>query len=95
MSELHDSLVIATRARAREPELAEATALDALAAEIPAGRARYDVVWLRSSAQTDGTETSSELARQFEHRGHRVFVLHVEETPEAAFRVTGSASRDS
>jgi hypothetical protein len=78
MSELHDSLVITTQTRAREPELAEATAKETLAAEIPTDRARYDLVWFLPTAQSDRPEAARELATQFERRGHRVFVLDVD-----------------
>ena len=78
MSELHDSLVITTQTRAREPELAEATAKETLAAEIPTDRARYDLVWLVPAARPDGHKAARELATQFERREHRVFVLDVD-----------------
>ncbi len=84
MSELHDSLVISTQARAREPELAEATVTETVAAGISTECARYDVVWLQSTIQADETEATKELARQFEQRGYRVFALQVDETPEAS-----------
>ena len=90
MSELHDSLIITTQARAREPELTEATARETLAAAIPTERARYDLVWLVPASQTDRTEVGRELATQFERRGHRVFMLHAADPGNVGEATTGA-----
>jgi GT2 family glycosyltransferase len=92
MSELHDSLVIATQARAREPELIDATVRETLAAEIPTERARYDLVWLAPAAQSDWTEVARELLTQFARRGHRVFTLHAAESPEASILIPSESN---
>lgn len=72
MAELRDDLIIASRTRAREPELPASTIEEALAAPIPTERARYDVVWLgATNAEVDDAEHP--LAAQFRQRGYRVF----------------------
>ena len=68
---LTDNLVIASRARAREPELPEATVAHALATPVSARPARYDVIMLPGA--TEGTETGARIAAEFARREHRVF----------------------
>ncbi|MDQ3411773.1 MAG: glycosyltransferase family 2 protein [Chloroflexota bacterium] len=66
---LHDDLVIASRQRAREPELPAATVAAALATAVSPPLARYAVVEL------PGPPDSERLAAEFGRRGHRVFSL--------------------
>ncbi|MBA3449731.1 MAG: hypothetical protein H0T18_00805, partial [Chloroflexia bacterium] len=68
---LTDDLVIASRARAREPELPEATVARALATPVSSRQARYDVVVLTS--EPDDTERDTRIAAEFARHEHRVF----------------------
>ena len=68
---LTDDLVIAARARAREPELPEATLAHALATPVSPRQARYDVIIL--AAGPDDAERESKIASEFARHEHRVF----------------------
>jgi GT2 family glycosyltransferase len=68
---LTDDLVIASRARAREPELPEATVAHALSTPISARPARYDLIVLPGAAE--GAERENRIAAEFARREHRVF----------------------
>jgi GT2 family glycosyltransferase len=68
---LSDDLVIASRARAREPELPEVTVAHALATPISARPARYDLILLPGAA--DDTGSAHRIAVEFARRDHRVF----------------------
>lgn len=68
---LTDNLVIAARARAREPELPEATVAHALATPVASRPARYDVVILPGAAGS--SENDARFAAEFARREHRVF----------------------
>lgn len=71
---LTDDLVIASRERQREPELAAATIEAALAAPLPTRSARYDVIVLPGSSQATTTSLNL-LDRLFAAHHHRVFWL--------------------
>ncbi len=68
---LTDDLVIAARARAREPELPEATVAHALATPISAQLARYDVIVM--SDEPENFERDTRIAAEFARHEHRVF----------------------
>ncbi|MDQ3225251.1 MAG: glycosyltransferase family 2 protein [Chloroflexota bacterium] len=68
---LTDDLVIASRARAREPELPAATVAHALATPVPTKLARYDAIVL--SAAPDQIERDTRIAAEFARHDHRVF----------------------
>jgi GT2 family glycosyltransferase len=68
---LTPDLVIAARDRAREPELAEATAARALSTPISPRLARYDVIVVSESA--DDAERDARIAAEFARHDHRVF----------------------
>jgi GT2 family glycosyltransferase len=68
---LTDNLVIASRARAREPELPEATVAHALATPVSARPARYEVIVLPGAMNEP--ETEARIATEFARREHRVF----------------------
>jgi GT2 family glycosyltransferase len=68
---LTDDLVIASRARAREPELPEATVAHALSTPISARPARYDLVVMPGDSSE--TQTESRIAIEFARHEHRVF----------------------
>lgn len=79
---LSDDLVIASRARAREPELPEATVAHALATPVASRPARYDVLILPGAAGT--SENDERIAAEFARREHRVFQF--ESSPHSARR---------
>ncbi|MGH2614589.1 MAG: glycosyltransferase [Thermomicrobiales bacterium] len=68
---LTDDFVIAARARAREPELQEATVARALATPVSTRLARYDVI-LVSDGSSD-PEADTRIAAEFARHEHRVF----------------------
>jgi GT2 family glycosyltransferase len=68
---LTDDLVIASRERAREPELPEATLAHALATPVSPRLARYDVIVLGS--EPDNAERETRIAAEFARHEHRVF----------------------
>lgn len=70
---LHDALVIAARARAREPELPAETVSHALNGSMPRETARYDLILL--PGEQGPSETSDMIGIEFARRGHRVFCL--------------------
>jgi GT2 family glycosyltransferase len=70
---LTDDLVIAARARAREPELPAATVERALAGSLPTAAARYDLVVLPPSGPD--LEDARSLAVEFARHDHRVVWL--------------------
>ncbi|MBA3644134.1 MAG: glycosyltransferase family 2 protein [Chloroflexia bacterium] len=103
---LTDDLVIASRERQREPELAAATIEAAMAAPLPTRSARYDVIVLPGSSQATTTSLNL-LERLFTAHHHRVFWLDGASQPTldrlaalrqaegiaAAILVTADASR--
>ncbi|MCA9864063.1 MAG: glycosyltransferase [Thermomicrobiales bacterium] len=81
---LYDSLVIAARDRAREPELPAATEQHVLATPVSSRLAAYDVVVL--GAGLEARERESRVASEFARHDHRVF--HIGNHPSPDHRPT-------
>jgi GT2 family glycosyltransferase len=84
---LTDDLVIAARARAREPELPEATVAHALATPVASRPARYDVIILPDAV--GNPENDARIAAEFAKRAHRVYQF--EHDPAAVRRPSAPA----
>ncbi len=68
---LSDELVIASRARAREPELPEATMALALGTPVSSRQARYDTIIVDDAPEIE--ERNGRIAAEFARHEHRVY----------------------